>query len=74
MPKSRTRKDHKKKVQNRTNRIKSEKAKQEKEFMDIITKAQEEALKKRAESETVESVESVVEVEELGDIGDMKLD
>jgi len=71
MPKSRTRKDHKKKVQNRTNRIKSEKAKQEKEFMDIITKAQEEALKKRAESETVESM---VEVEELGDIGDMKLD
>jgi len=71
MPKSRTRKDHKKKVQNRTNRIKSGKAKQEKEFMDIITKAQEEALKKRAESETVESM---VEVEELGDIGHMKLD
>lgn len=71
MPKSRTRKDHRKKVQNRTNRIKAERAKQEKDFMDIINKAQEEASKKRAASETVE--EPAFETE-LGDIGDMKLD
>ena len=70
MPKSRLRngaKKHNKKVQKRTDNIKAQKAKAEREFMEMLKKAQEEHKSQETESNQDQEVENVVE---LGDIGD----
>jgi len=70
MPKSKVRggkKAHNKKVKKRTDGIKAQKAKVEREFMEMIKNAQEEAQAK--EVDTTEIV-----ADEIGDIGDVDVD
>ena len=67
MPRSRNRKDQKKKSRQRTEMLKKKKAKQQKELMQFLQQAQQEAIAKQASEDN----KNVVELDE--DLGDFEL-
>lgn len=64
MPKSRTRKGHASKSKNRTEMLKRQKEKSQREFMDMIKGMQQQQ----------QQPSNVVQTEELGDIGNLELE